>query len=59
MYLIGYSLEQKGYHFYNPITKEFITSRDVIFDEMASWYVRSNALQVEELIVDAKQKEAQ
>ena len=35
---IGYSLEQKGYKCYNPSTHELHVSRDVIFDEMASWY---------------------
>ena len=38
---IGYSLEQKGYHCYNPITSEFRVSRDVIFYEMSSWYASS------------------
>ena len=23
---------------YNPVTKKIVTSRDVIFDELASWY---------------------
>jgi hypothetical protein len=36
---IGYSLEQKGYKCYNPITREMRVSRDVVFDEMNSWYV--------------------
>ncbi|MCO5612558.1 hypothetical protein L7F22_066826 [Adiantum nelumboides] len=35
---IGYSLEQKGYKCYNPITHHVRVSRDVVFDEMASWY---------------------
>ena len=56
---IGYSLEQKGYRCYNPITKELRISRDVVFDEMASWYVQSNSLHVEELIVDENRKEYQ
>ena len=38
---IGYSLEQKGYRCYNPIIGEFRVSRDVIFDEMSSWYASS------------------
>jgi hypothetical protein len=35
---IGYSLEQKGYICYNPITCKMRVSRDVVFDEMNSWY---------------------
>ena len=36
---IGYSLEQKGYKCYNPVTRQVRVSRDVVFDEMESWYV--------------------
>ncbi|MCO5547100.1 hypothetical protein L7F22_000542 [Adiantum nelumboides] len=35
---IGYSFEQKGYKCYNPITRQVRVSRDVVFDEMATWY---------------------
>ena len=35
--LVGYSLEQKGYKCYNPSTRNVRVSRDVIFDESASW----------------------
>jgi len=35
---IGYSLEQKGYKCYNPVTRKMKVSRDVVFDEMSSWY---------------------
>ncbi len=35
---VGYSLEQKGYRCYNPVTRELRVSRDVVFDEMSSWY---------------------
>ena len=35
---MGYSVEQKGYSYYNPVTRELRVSRDVVFDEMASWY---------------------
>ena len=35
---IGYSLEQKGYRCYNPITQKLRVSRDVVFDEMSTWY---------------------
>ncbi|MCO5599410.1 hypothetical protein L7F22_053513 [Adiantum nelumboides] len=36
--LIGYSVEQKGYKCYNPITRQVRVSKDVLFDEMATWY---------------------
>ena len=36
--LIGYSLKQKGYRCYNPATRQLRLSRDVVFDEMSSWY---------------------
>ena len=35
---IGYSLEQKGYRCYNPATRQLRVSRDVVFNEMSSWY---------------------
>ena len=35
---VGYSLEQKGYKCYNPSTQKVRVSRDVVFDESASWY---------------------
>ena len=31
---VGYSLEQKGYKCYNPITCQVIVSRDIVFDEL-------------------------
>ena len=37
--LVGYSDEQKGYKCYNPCTKQARVSRDVVFDESASWYL--------------------
>ena len=33
---VGYSVEQKGYRCY--VTRELRVSRDVVFNEMASWY---------------------
>ncbi|MCO5563081.1 hypothetical protein L7F22_016717 [Adiantum nelumboides] len=34
----GYSIEQKGYKCYNRVTRQVRVSRDVVFDEMATWY---------------------
>jgi len=35
---IRYSLEQKGYRCFNLSTRKLQVNRDVVFDEMASWY---------------------
>jgi len=35
---IGYSLEQKGYRCFNLFTRKLQVNRDVVFDEMVSWY---------------------
>ena len=37
--LVGYSDEQKVYKCYNPRTKQVHVSRDIVFDEFASWYM--------------------
>ena len=34
---VGYSSETKGYRFFNPLTKQLIVSRDVVFDEKNAW----------------------
>ncbi|CAL2249603.1 unnamed protein product [Prunus armeniaca] len=34
---LGYSTQSKGYRVYNPKTKKFMITRDVEFDELASW----------------------
>jgi hypothetical protein len=35
---IRYSLEQKGYKCFNPSTQKLQMNKDVVFDEMVSWY---------------------
>ncbi len=35
---IRYSLEQKGYRCFNPSTRKLQVSRNVVFNEMVSWY---------------------
>ena len=35
---IGYSLEQKGYRCFNPLTHKMRVSRDVVFDEMNNMF---------------------
>jgi hypothetical protein len=35
---IGYSSKQKGYRCFNPSIRKLQVSRDVVFDEMVSWY---------------------
>jgi len=35
---IGYFSEQKRYRCFNPSTRKLQMSRDVVFDEMISWY---------------------
>ena len=39
---VGYSLEQKGYQFYNPVTCQVRVSKDVVFDALKSWYSDAN-----------------
>ena len=34
---VGYGLCEKGYRVYDPRTRKIILSRDVYFDETASW----------------------
>lgn len=41
---IGYSLEQKGYKCYNPTANKLRVSRDVVFDEMSSWYAAEKVI---------------
>jgi hypothetical protein len=47
---IGYSFEQKGYRCFNPSTQKLQVSRDVVFDEMVSWYPPLNIIEDEDII---------
>nr|GMD05942.1 Retrovirus-related Pol polyprotein from transposon TNT 1-94 [Ipomoea batatas] len=37
VFFLGYSLQSKAYRLYNPISGKIIISRDVLFNESASW----------------------
>ena len=39
---MGYSLQQKGYKCYNLVTRQVRVSRDIVFDELKSWYSDAN-----------------
>ena len=55
----GYSLEQKGYCCYNPLTCEIRVSRDVVFDELHNWYGGKKFMHVDEEKEDTQVKEVQ
>ena len=38
MIFVGYSIERKGYKYFNPITGQSRVNRDLVFDEVTSWY---------------------
>ena len=56
---IGYSLEQKGYCCYNPVTRQIKVSRDVVFDELNSWYGGKKVMHVDKEKEDKQVKEVQ
>ena len=59
---IGYSLEQKGYRCYNPVTRKLRVSRDVVFDEMSSWYSAEKASEADlddHVVVESARQESQ
>ena len=39
---LGYSPTQKGYKLYHPVTRKYIVSKDVVFDEKVFYYVSSS-----------------
>ncbi|KAG6391565.1 hypothetical protein SASPL_149321 [Salvia splendens] len=54
--LVGYSNMSKGYRLYNLKTRSIITSRDVIFDENASWNWEVNEVQKSGSVIDETQQ---
>ena len=44
---VGYSLEPKGYHCYNPNTHEIWVRKDMVFDELRSWYEAPKCMNIE------------
>lgn len=54
--LVGYSNMSKGYRLYNLKTRSVITSRDVIFDENASWNWEVNKVQKSGSVIDETQQ---
>ncbi|KAG6414168.1 hypothetical protein SASPL_126886 [Salvia splendens] len=50
--LVGYNNMSKGYRLYNLKTRSVITSRDVIFDENASWNWEVNEVRKNGSIID-------
>ena len=47
---VGYSEESKAYRIYNPITKKYVISRDVVFKEEEAWDGSIDKLVGEEVV---------
>ena len=47
-------MEQNEHRCYNPVTREIRVSKDVVFDELSSWYGKQKFIQV-----DAKKDDVQ
>ena len=43
---VGYSTTQKGYKLYHPLTKKYIVSKDVVFDERQFFINLPNLLDI-------------
>lgn len=57
---LGVSQESKAYRLYDPTNKKIVISRDVIFDEDASWnWSKENQVQQELIIKDDEVQESQ
>ena len=57
--MISYSLEQKGYCYYNPITCKIWVSRDVVSDELSHCYGTQKFIQVDVEKEEVQEKGAQ
>ncbi|KAG8472606.1 hypothetical protein CXB51_034394 [Gossypium anomalum] len=57
--LVGYSLEKKGYRILDPSTNKVFASKDVVFNERASWNWDKNEPEAvsEELVIDQAEPE--
>lgn len=53
-FYIGYSDESKAYRLYNPNSSKLVISKDVIFDEMATWKWDDEQVQVPKIIEKPK-----
>ena len=46
---LGYSLTQKGYKVYHPLTRKYLVSKDVVFDETTFYYPSTVMKELREL----------
>lgn len=49
---LGVSQESKAYRLYDPVTDKVVISRDVIFDEEATWDWPKGNQETQELIIE-------
>ena len=47
---LGYATNSKGYKCYNPVIKAFYVSRDVIFDEVNSWFPHLTSREPQDMV---------
>ena len=52
--LVEYSLEQTGYKCFNPSTRKVCVSREVVFDESASWYTVNSLHSTQSKLISTK-----
>ena len=53
--LVDYSENHKGYTCYNPRTKQAHLSRDVVFNEFASWYLPTPPTLQDSILISKKE----